>query len=69
MRTGQIASEAVEDAAGAFKFGKALLFFAKLAGMGNHGAAGAAQGVESRVGIAQENIDAALAPPLEPQGS
>src|SRR5690242_10325565 len=41
----KLSGEAVKDAAGAFEFGETLLFGAKLAGMRNHAAAGAASGM------------------------
>src|SRR5207253_1417140 len=56
MRTGKLASEAVEDAAGACEFREALLFFAKFARMGDHGAAGAASGMLDVQHLVEQNI-------------
>ena len=56
MRTGKLASEAVEDAAGACEFREALLFFAKFAGMGDHGAAGTASGMLDVQHLVEQNV-------------
>src|SRR5438093_13431905 len=56
MRTGKLASEAVEDAAGACEFREALLFFAKFAGMRNHAAARAASGMFDVQHFVEQNI-------------
>jgi len=46
----------VEDVAGAFEFREALLFFAKFAGMGNHGATGAASGMLDVQHLVEQNV-------------
>src|SRR5437879_6031384 len=56
MRTGKLASEAVEDAAGACGFREALLFLAKFAGMRNHAAAGAASGMFDVQHLVKQNV-------------
>ena len=56
MRTGKLASEAVEDAAGACGFREALLFLAKFAGMRNHAAARAASGMLDMQHLVEQNV-------------
>src|SRR5437667_12796864 len=56
MRTGKLASEAVEDAASALEFREAFFFFSKFAGMGDHGVAGAARGMFDVQHLVNQNV-------------